>query len=429
MLKELDLRGTPISSLRDVLPRASVESSEPIEAVRKIVADVRAKGDDALRQYAARFDGGPPDDFLVSQADLDSALSGISPDLLGALELAAENITGFHQIQRHDPRSHTQRGITIEKIQQPVDRAGCYVPGGRAAYPSTVLMTAIPAKIAGVPEVCLCVPPDRDGLVSKVTLAAACLAGVDEVYAVGGAQAIAALAYGSESIPAVDVIAGPGNVYVAIAKREVAGDVGVAAAFAGPSEIVVVADESAPAEFAAIDIVVQAEHGPGGLAWLLTWDERVARAVTREVERLATLSPRRQDIEATLSSGGYAVLVDGPESAVAVANEIAPEHLQFLTDNPRTLAEGVRHAGAVFCGALSPASVGDYVAGPSHVLPTNGTARFAGALSVADFCKDIHIITLDQVALDGVADEVAVIAEAEGLSAHAHSVRIRKSSK
>ena len=253
-------------------------------------------------------------------------------------------------------------------------------------------------------------------------------AAVDEVYAVGGAQAIAALAYGTESIRAVDVIAGPGNVYVAIAKREVAGDVGVAAAFAGPSEIVVVADQTAPVRFAAIDLVVQAEHGPGGLAWLITWDPAVAQAVSAEVAELAEASPRRDDIAATLAAGGYAVVVDGPEAAMALANEIAPEHLQLLTETPRELADLVRHAGAVFCGALSPASVGDYVAGPSHVLPTNGTARFAGALTVADFCKDIHIITLDQAALDGVADAVAVLADAEGLPAHAESVRMRKSS-
>ena len=427
MLNQLDLRGIPISSLREGLPRPVVDGAEPDDAVKQIIADVRATGDAALRDYAARFDGGAPDDFRVRQADLDSALDRMPSDLRAALELAADNISAFHETQRHAPHHHVQRGITIEGIQQPVDRAGCYVPGGRAAYPSTVLMTAIPAKIAGVPEVCLCVPPAADRLIADVTLAAAKLAGVDEVYAVGGAQAIAALAYGTDSIPAVDVIAGPGNIYVAIAKREVAGDVGVAAAFAGPSEIVVVADHTAPVNFAAIDLVVQAEHGPGGLAWLLTWDEAVAQAVTTEVGRLAGSSPRRDDIAATLSAGGYAVLVDGPEAAIAVANEIAPEHLQLLTDNPRELADSVRHAGAVFCGALSPASVGDYVAGPSHVLPTNGTARFAGALTVADFCKDIHIITLDQAALDGIADEVATLAEAEGLTAHAESVRIRKS--
>ena len=427
MLNQLDLRGIPISSLAERLPRPVVDGAEPVDAVRKIIAEVRMTGDDALRHYAGRFDGGAPDEFRVSKADLDSALGRIPSDLRAALELAAENITAFHRTQRHEPKRHVQCGITIEGIQQPVDRAGCYVPGGRAVYPSTVLMTVIPAKVAGVAEVCLCVPPTADRVIADVTLAAANLAGVEEVYALGGAQAIAALAYGTDSIPAVDVIAGPGNVYVAIAKREVAGDVGVAAAFAGPSEIAVVADHTAPVDFVAIDLVVQAEHGPGGLAWLLTWDDGVAQAVTARVARFAESSPRREEIEATLSEGGYAVLVDGPSAAIAIANEIAPEHLQLLTDSPRELAYGVRHAGAVFCGALSPASIGDYVAGPSHVLPTNGTARFAGALTVADFCKDLHIITLDQAALDGVADEVATLAGAEGLTAHAESVLIRKS--
>lgn len=428
MLNQLDLRGVAISSLGDDLPRPVVDGAGPVEAVREIVADVRARGDAALRDYADRFDGGAPDQFRVGEAELDAAWGRVGPEVRSALEVAAENISAFHQTQRHSPALHIQSGITIEGVQQPVDRAGCYVPGGRAAYPSTVLMTAIPAKVAGVDEVCLCVPPAADGAIADVTLAAAKLAAVDEVYAVGGAQAIAALAYGTESIRAVDVIAGPGNVYVAIAKREVAGDVGVAAAFAGPSEIVVVADQTAPVRFAAIDLVVQAEHGPGGLAWLITWDPAVAQAVSAEVAELAEASPRRDDIAATLAAGGYAVVVDGPEAAMALANEIAPEHLQLLTETPRELADLVRHAGAVFCGALSPASVGDYVAGPSHVLPTNGTARFAGALTVADFCKDIHIITLDQAALDGVADAVAVLADAEGLPAHAESVRMRKSS-
>jgi histidinol dehydrogenase len=288
-------------------------------------------------------------------------------------------------------------------------------------------MTAVPARTAGVDEVCVCVPPGANGHIADVTLAAAHVAGIDEVYAVGGAQAIAAMAYGTHSIAAVDVIAGPGNAFVAIAKREVAGDVGVAAAFAGPSEIVVIADAAAPVSYAAIDVIVQAEHGPGGLAWLITWDETVADAVTAEVARLTADSPRRGEIESTLADGGYAVVVDSPEAAVDVANLIAPEHLQLMVADPAPLLDRVRHAGAVFIGALSPASVGDYVAGPSHVLPTNGTARFAGALTVADFCKDIHVITCDQAAIDAVADAVATLADAEGLDAHAASVRMRMS--
>jgi histidinol dehydrogenase len=428
VLNRLDLSSVDDNALADHLPRPVVDGDEPLDAVRSIIADLRRRGDLALRDLAERFDGGAPDQFRVPGAELDAAWNRLEPALQAALETARESIEAFHLTQRHQPDRHVHRGMVIEGIQQPVRRAGCYVPGGRAAYPSTVLMTAVPARVAGVDEICLCVPPGSNGRIADVTLGAARLAGIDEVYAVGGAQAIAAMAYGTESIPAVDVIAGPGNVYVAIAKREVAGDVGVAAAFAGPSEIVVVADNTVPTSFAAIDVVVQAEHGPGGLAWLITWDADVADAVTDEVRRITEASPRSEDIKATLADGGYAVVVADASAAMVVANAIAPEHLQLMVEDPRSLLPAVRNAGAVFCGPLSPASVGDYVAGPSHVLPTNGTARFAGALTVADFCKDIHVITLDQEAIDGVADVVATLADAEGLGAHAQSVRLRKSS-
>lgn len=428
VLTRLDLTSIDENALADHLPRPVVDGHEPVDAVRSIIADVRTRGDLALRDLAERFDGGAPDQFRVAGAELDAAWNRLEPALQAALETARDSIEAFHLTQRRQPDRHVHRGMVIEGIQQPIRRAGCYVPGGRAAYPSTVLMTAVPASVAGVEEICLCVPPGSDGQIADVTLGAARLAGIDEVYAVGGAQAIAAMAYGTESIPAVDVIAGPGNVYVAIAKREVAGDVGVAAAFAGPSEIVVVADNTVPTSFAAIDVVVQAEHGPGGLAWLITWDADVADAVTAEVERITEASPRSEDIKATLADGGYAVVVADASAAMVVANAIAPEHLQLMVDDPRSLLPAVRNAGAVFCGPLSPASVGDYVAGPSHVLPTNGTARFAGALTVSDFCKDIHVITLDQEAIDDVAEAVATIADAEGLAAHAQSVRLRKSS-
>ncbi len=428
MLKRLDLRGVAWGELGQKLPRPSVDGEQPIEAVREIVEAVRADGDIALRRYADRFDGGAPREFRVHPGEVEAGWGRLDTQLQDALRFAHEGIESFHRTQRHEPTIHNHRGMVIEGIQQPVQRAGCYVPGGLAAYPSTVLMSVVPAKMAGVDQVVLCVPPAADAKIAEVTLGAAWLAGVDEVYAVGGAQAIAAMAYGTDSIAAVDVIAGPGNVYVAIAKREVAGHVGVAAAFAGPSEVVVVADRTAPTEFAAIDLVVQAEHGPGGLAWLITWEDDVADAVCREVERLAAASPRRDEIVATLSERGYAVLVDGPAQAIEVSNLIAPEHLQLMVEGPTDLLGDVRNAGAVFCGPLSPASVGDYVAGPSHVLPTNGTARFAGALTVSDFCKEMHVITLDQAALDGVADAVATLADAEGLVAHAQSVRVRRSS-
>jgi histidinol dehydrogenase len=290
-------------------------------------------------------------------------------------------------------------------------------------------MTAIPGRVAGVPEIALCVPPGPDGEVPTLTLAAAAVAGVTEVHRVGGAQAIAALAYGTETIRPVDVIVGPGNVYVAEAKRQVAGEgrVGVPSAFAGPSEVIVIADGTEAPELAAVDVILQAEHGPGGRAWFVTWDEAVADAVDAEIATQVAASPRRSDIEATFAAGGRLALVDGPAQAVAVANQVAPEHLEVICDEAATAAVvgAVRHAGAVFVGPWAPASVGDYLAGPSHVLPTAGTARFGSALTVADFTKDIHVVTLDRGALCAVGPHVVALAEAEGLPAHADSVRRR----
>jgi histidinol dehydrogenase len=289
-------------------------------------------------------------------------------------------------------------------------------------------MTAIPAKVAGVEQVVLCSPPQRDtGTVAESILAAAAIAGVDEVYAVGGAQAVAAMAYGTESIPPVDVIVGPGNAYVSIAKRQVAteGRVAVTSAFAGPSEVVVIADETTPVDAAAIDVIVQAEHGPDGLAWLVTWSEDAADAISDAVDTLTAKAPRRQEIESTLAANGYCVVVRDPAQAVAVANAVAPEHLQLMSADPESLVPLVTNAGAVFLGHFAPASVGDYLAGPSHVLPTDRTARFASGLRVDDFTKYIHVVSLDEDALARVAPHVAAIADAEGLAAHAESVRIR----
>jgi histidinol dehydrogenase len=286
-------------------------------------------------------------------------------------------------------------------------------------------MCAVPAQVAGVDEIVLCVPPGPGGRIDDASLAAAAVAGIHEVYQVGGAQAIAAMAYGTGTIAPVDIIVGPGNRYVAEAKRQVSGVVGVASAFAGASEIVVVAGPDTPTELAAIDLIVQAEHGPDGLAWLLTWSEAVAEAVATHVERLVAASPRRADLEATLDAGGYAVLVDGPKQALAIANIVAPEHLEILTDDAQSLLSQVTSAGAVFLGPNSPASMGDYLAGPNHVLPTNRTARFASALRVDDFRRHIHAVTVSEKALEVLGPHVVTLAETEGLPAHAESVRMR----
>lgn len=421
MLRRLDLRGAG-TDLRDRLPRPHQGEDGPLATVQEILADVRTRGDEAVRDLTERFDGVRPDALRVPAADITAARDSLDGDLLDAIEHAAAGIEDFHRTQVLGEHTYTRDGIEVVGRKVPVDRAGCYVPGGRAIYPSTVLMTAIPAKVAGVAEVALCVPPDKTGRVPAPTLAAASVAGVDEIYAVGGAQAVGAMAHGTESIRPVDVIVGPGNVYVALAKREVAGLVGVPSAFPGPSEVVVVADESIAPDLAAVDVILQAEHGPGGLAWLISWSAEVLDAVTVEIDAQVAASPRRADIEATFAEGGYAVLCDDAEQAMAVANTIAPEHLELLTADPQALVPLVRHAGAVFCGPWSPASVGDYLAGPSHVLPTDGTARFGSALTVSDFQKDIHVVTVSAEGLRHAAPTVATLATAEGLVAHADSV-------
>ena len=425
MFSRIDLRGRPSAAVD--IPRPRVAEDPPIAAVRDVIAAVRAGGDAAVRELTERFDRAVISELRVEPAACDAALAGLAPALREAMEVARANIEAYHRAQAHEGARFERDGIRVSELRRPVDRAGCYVPGGQAPLLSTVLMTAVPARVAGVPEVVLCSPPRPDGTIAPEVLAAAALAGVDEVYRVGGAQAIAAMAYGTDSIRRVDVIVGPGNVYVSLAKREVAGVVGVPSSFAGPSEGVVIADETVPAEYAAIDLMVQVEHGPDSVAWLITWDTDVADRVVEVVGKLLESAPRRQVIAANLEANAYVAIVDGPEQALEVANLIAPEHLELMTADPDALVPLVRHAGAVFCGAYAPASVGDYLAGPNHVLPTYGSARWAGALRVDDFVKHIHVVSVDEAALARVAPFVAALAEAEGLPTHAESVRLRGS--
>jgi histidinol dehydrogenase len=428
VLTRLDLRGVPDSGLAGRLPRPDLGAEEPIAAVRELLAQVRTGGDRAIRELTERFDGVRVERPRVEPAELKAALASVEPEVRAALEAAAEAITAFHETQVRPTQRHERNGIVVATRHVPVDRAGAYVPGGRGSYPSTVLMTALPARAAGVDEVVLCVPPDRaTGRIATSTLAAAAVAGVDEVYAIGGVQAIAAMAYGTETIGAVDVIVGPGNRYVALAKREVAGLVGVPSAFAGPSEIVVVADETTPATYAAIDVIVQAEHGPDGLAWLITWSPEAADRIDAEIARLVEMAPRREDIERNFATSGHLAIVDGPEQAIAVANLIAPEHLELMSADPEAMVPLVHNAGAVFCGPLAPASIGDYIAGPSHVLPTFGSARFASALTVDDFVKHVHVVSVDANGFERVAPHVEVLADLEGFDAHAQSIRLRRS--
>jgi histidinol dehydrogenase len=407
------------------LPRPKATAELPVEAVRAIISEVRSRGDAALFELTAKFDGIQLDSLVIDQAEMRAALDRIPAQLRGALEASDAAIDDYHRHLVTELPEYRRGSLTVRELRRPVRRAGLYVPGGKARYPSSVLMNAVPARVAGVRDLVLCTPPGPDGRIDDPTLAACAIAGITEAYAVGGAQAIAAMAYGTSTVAPVDVIVGPGNVFVSVAKREVAGAVGVPSAFAGPSEVVVIADETTPVTWAAIDVVVQAEHGPDGLAWLICWSEEVAHRVAAEVSRLVEESPRRQAIESTLAEGGYAVVVDGPEEAMAVANEIAPEHLEIMTSDPEPLLELVQNAGAVFTGPYSPASVGDYLAGPSHVLPTYGSARYSEALTVDDFVKRVHVVTLDRPALDEVGPHVIAIADAEGLDAHAGSVRVR----
>jgi histidinol dehydrogenase len=423
MLPLLDLRGS-IDDVHAALVRPDVVDDEVAATVRAVIADVRSRGDDALRELTRRYDGCDIEEIRVADSTMQRALEQLPADVRDALEYASGEITAYHRAQLVPEVDLERDGVRLRERVVAVDRAGCYVPGGRAAYPSTVLMTAIPARLAGVAEVALCVPPGPDGDPPAVTLAAAALAGVDEVYRVGGAQAIAALAYGTASISAVDVIVGPGNAFVTAAKREVAGAVGIES-FAGPSEVVVVADDSADPELVAVDLVAQAEHGPGGAALVVTWSERMAGAVIDAVARLTATAPRRVEIESALRDGGRAVLVDGPSEAVAVVNAIAPEHVELVTDAPDALVGGIRNAGAIFCGAWAPAAIGDYVAGVNHVLPTARTARFASALRVDDFRKRIHVVAVDETAFRRVAPYVESLAAVEGLDAHALSVKLR----
>jgi histidinol dehydrogenase len=423
MLSRLDLRGAN-ADLSPLTARGDAVDPSAVEGVRAIIAEVRGRGDDALRDLTEQFDGCTIDDLRVPGDELLAALEDAPAEFRAALEYAREEVTAYHEAQLGGDVRVERNGVLLRELVVPVDRAGLYVPGGRATYPSTVLMTAIPARVAGVPEIALCVPPDPNGRVPAVTLAAAALAGVDEVYRVGGAQAIAALAYGTETIRPVDVIVGPGNMYVTAAKREVAGIVGIES-LAGPSELVVVADDTADPAMVAADLVAQAEHGPDGAAILVTWDEVLVDAVDEAVAKLTADAPRRAEIEATLTSGGRAVLVDTPAMAVEASNAIAPEHLELITADPEALLPLVRNAGAVFCGPWSPAVVGDYVAGVNHVLPTARTARFASALRVDTFRKHIHVVKLDQAALARVAPYVQAFAEMEGLDAHGRSVQLR----
>lgn len=399
--------------------------------VADIIATVRREGDKALLDYTEKFDKVRPASLTVSEAEFEEAFSLVDPKLIEIMKQAAANIRRFHERQVRNSfiiNDDSCPGVVVGQKIIPVDRAGLYVPGGTAAYPSTVLMDAIPAKIAGVREVVIVTPPSKTGKVNPVILAAARIAGVDRIFKVGGAQAIAGLAYGTETLPRVDKIVGPGNAFVAEAKKQVFGQVSIDM-IAGPSEILIVADDGTDAKCCAADLLSQAEHDRMASAVLVTDSQRLAEAVRDELEIQIPLLERADIARASIDTNGKIIVAPDLMKAIDIANEIAPEHLELCVDNPFDYIDSVRHAGSVFMGRNCPEALGDYFAGPNHTLPTSGTAKFSSPLSVDDFIKKMQYSYYTRDALSRVAEDVAAFARAEGLTAHAKSAVIRLEKK
>ncbi len=412
--------------LQSLKERSVALDASLMREVESIIDDVRTRGDEALVDYAARFDGyhQQASELRVSLQTLERAASQVDSKFLAALADAIRNVRSFHEHERQQSwQMETVPGVRLGQRITPIERVGLYVPGGSAAYPSSVVMNVIPAQLAGVNRIVVATPPRS--LKENPTIAATLLQlGVKEVYAVGGAQAIAALAYGTETVPRVDKITGPGNRYVAAAKKLVFGSVGIDS-IAGPSEVVIIADDTARADFLAADMLAQAEHAEDASAVLITTSDKLAAAVAAEAARQMELLPRRSIIEKSLKRCGAIILVSDLDMACTIANELAPEHLQIITRDDEAVAERVRHAGAIFFGSYTPEAVGDYFAGPNHVLPTAGAARFASALSVYDFVRRTSTLRYSREALQRSAEKIATLAKAEGLEAHSRSAEIR----
>ena len=406
---------------------ARVAPSVNVEAiVADIIADVRANGDRAVLDYNLKFDKARLETLLVSQKEIDEAFASVEPEFLTILEQAAENIRNFHSRQvRNSFVIADKPGIVLGQKVTPIERVGVYVPGGTAAYPSTVLMDTIPAKIAGCPMIVMVTPPGKDGKINPVILAAAKIAGVDLIFKVGGAQAVAALAYGTESIPKVDKIVGPGNAFVAEAKKQVFGLVSIDM-IAGPSEILVIADGNSDPAHVAADLLSQAEHDKLASAVLVTDSADLAEKVSAELEKQIPLLPRAEIARASIDNNGKIIVAENLMQGIEISNEIAPEHLELMVDDPFAYLDTVKHAGSIFMGRNCPEALGDYFAGPNHTLPTSGTARFSSPLSVDDFVKKSQFTYYTADALQAVADSINYFANKEGLQAHGKSAMIRK---
>ncbi len=418
--------GTAEYALIENLKKRAGETDEKIvEIVTSIINSVKEQGDEAVREYTARFDGGVPKKMIITKDELQSYLDDVDENFKSALINAKNNIFDFHSRQAQQSWMTTQEnGVIMGQRVRGLKRVGIYVPGGTAAYPSSVLMNAIPAKIAGVEEIIMVTPPSKDGSANPDIMAAAAVAGVDKVFLVGGAQAVAALAYGTEKIPKVDKIVGPGNIFVATAKKLLYGVVDIDMV-AGPSEILIVADKSAKSKFLAADLMSQAEHDKLASAILLTTSMDIAKATSKEIDRQLKYLERQEIIESSLDNFGEIIVCENLEQAIAFANELAPEHLEMCVEEPLKYIGMLDNAGSVFLGNFSPEPLGDYYAGPNHVLPTSGTARFFSPLSVDSFIKKSSFIYYTENELRKASDDIIKLADTEGLTAHANSIKVR----
>lgn len=421
MIKILDYEQVKIE---DIFIRND-KAADITAAVEKIISDVRENGDRALREYALKFDGAVLDNLEVTEEEIEDAFAAVDPALIEVIKKAAENIREYHSKQKREGfRFERKNGVILGQKITPIENAGIYIPGGTASYPSSVLMNTIPAKIAGCRQIVMVSPPSRGGTIAPVILAAAKIAGVDRIFKTGGAQAVAALAYGTESVPKVDKITGPGNAFVAEAKKQVFGKVSIDM-IAGPSEILVIADEKSNPAFVAADMLSQAEHDKMATAVLVTDSRELAGKVAEELEKQLSLLPREEIARASIENNGAIIITDNLHRAVEISNELAPEHLEICTDNPFDYLDEITNAGSVFLGRFCCESLGDYLAGPNHTLPTSGTARFSSPLSVDEFIKKTQFSYFEKEALREVRDDIDIFARSEGLDAHARAATIR----
>lgn len=421
MIKILDYEQVKIE---DIFIRND-KAADITAAVEKIISDVRENGDRALREYALKFDGAVLDNLEVTEEEIEDAFAAVDPALIEVIKKAAENIREYHSKQKREGfRFERKNGVILGQKITPIENVGIYIPGGTASYPSSVLMNTIPAKIAGCRQIVMVSPPSRGGTIAPVILAAAKIAGVDRIFKTGGAQAVAALAYGTESVPKVDKITGPGNAFVAEAKKQVFGKVSIDM-IAGPSEILVIADEKSNPAFVAADMLSQAEHDKMATAVLVTDSRELAGKVAEELEKQLSLLPREEIARASIENNGAVIITDNLHRAVEISNELAPEHLEICTDNPFDYLDEITNAGSVFLGRFCCESLGDYLAGPNHTLPTSGTARFSSPLSVDEFIKKTQFSYFEKEALREVRDDIDIFARSEGLDAHARAATIR----